>query len=42
MKDDAKEAETVADAEGRAYAAPVLEKGLDILETLCRSEHALS
>lgn len=42
MKDDAKETATVAEAEGRAYAAPALEKGLDILETLCRSEQPLS
>lgn len=42
MKDDPKEAATVAEAEGRAYAAPALEKGLDILETLCRSEQPLS
>jgi len=42
MKDDPNEAATVAEAEGRAYAAPALEKGLDILETLCRSEQPLS
>jgi DNA-binding IclR family transcriptional regulator len=42
MKDDANETATVAEAEGRAYSAPALEKGLDILETLCRSEHPLS
>jgi DNA-binding IclR family transcriptional regulator len=42
MKDDANETTTVAEAEGRAYSAPALEKGLDILETLCRSEHPLS
>lgn len=42
MKDDAKETATVAEAEGRAYSAPALEKGLDILELLCRSEHPLS
>jgi DNA-binding IclR family transcriptional regulator len=42
MKDDANEAATVAEAEGRSYAAPALEKGLDILETLCRSEQPLS
>jgi DNA-binding IclR family transcriptional regulator len=42
MKDDASESVTVAEAEGRSYAAPALEKGLDILETLCRSEHPLS
>jgi DNA-binding IclR family transcriptional regulator len=42
MKDDSKEAATVAEAEGRSYSAPALEKGLDILETLCRSERPLS
>jgi len=42
MKEDANESATVAEAEGRAYSAPALEKGLDILETLCRSEHPLS
>jgi DNA-binding IclR family transcriptional regulator len=31
-----------AEPEGRAYAAPALEKGLDILEMLCRSEQPLS
>jgi DNA-binding IclR family transcriptional regulator len=42
LKDDANENATVAEAEGRAYAAPALEKGLDILEALCRSEHPMS
>jgi DNA-binding IclR family transcriptional regulator len=42
MKDDVNEATTVAEAEGRSYSAPALEKGLDILETLCRSEQPLS
>ena len=42
MKDDANETATVAEVEGRAYAAPALEKGLDILETLCRSEQPMS
>lgn len=42
MKDDLKEAKTVADAESRSYSAPALEKGLDILETLCRSDKPLS
>jgi len=41
MKDDAGEAATV-DAESRMYAAPALEKGLDILEVLCRSERPLT
>lgn len=30
------------DPQGRSYPAPALEKGLDILEMLCRSEHPLS
>jgi DNA-binding IclR family transcriptional regulator len=42
MKEDQKERTIVADAESRSYSAPALEKGLDILEALCRSEHALS
>ena len=42
MKDDKNEAATVAEAEGRLYSAPALEKGLDILEVLCRSEQPLS
>ena len=42
MKDDISEAATVAEAESRMYAAPALEKGLDILETLCRSERPLT
>jgi DNA-binding IclR family transcriptional regulator len=42
MKDDPNEAKTVAEAEGRSYSAPALEKGLDILETLCRSDKPLS
>ena len=42
VKDDLKEAKTVADAESRSYSAPALEKGLDILETLCRSDKPLS
>lgn len=42
MKDDATETATVAEAEGRSYAAPALEKGLDILEMLCHSELPLS
>ena len=42
MKDDEIEVATVAEAEGRSYAAPALEKGLDILEALCRSEQPLS
>jgi len=42
MKDDSKEVATVAEAEGRSYSAPALDKGLDILEALCRSEQPLS
>jgi DNA-binding IclR family transcriptional regulator len=42
MKDDAIETATLAEAEGRSYSAPALEKGLDILEMLCRSEQPLS
>lgn len=42
MKDDVNEASTVAEAESRSYSAPALEKGLDILETLCHSEQPLS
>jgi DNA-binding IclR family transcriptional regulator len=42
MKDDVNEATTVAEAESRSYSAPALEKGLDILETLCHSEQPLS
>ncbi len=42
MKDDVSEAATVAETESRLYAAPALEKGLDILEVLCRSERPLS
>jgi DNA-binding IclR family transcriptional regulator len=42
MKDNLKETTTVAEAEARSYSAPALEKGLDILETLCRSEQPLS
>jgi DNA-binding IclR family transcriptional regulator len=42
MKDDVNEVATVAEAEGRLYAAPALEKGLDILEALCRSEQPLT
>lgn len=42
MKDDLNEMTTVAEAEGRSYSAPALEKGLDILEMLCRSDRPLS
>lgn len=33
---------SLGEAERRTYAAPALEKGLDILEVLCRSERPLS
>lgn len=42
MRNDVNEAGTVAEAESRSYSAPALEKGLDILETLCHSEQPLS
>jgi len=42
MKDDGSESATVAETEARLYAAPALEKGLDILEALCRSERPLT
>lgn len=42
MKEDAKDTGTAAEPEGRSYAAPALEKGLDILEALCHSEQPLS
>lgn len=42
MKDDIHEKATLAEAESRSYAAPALEKGLDILELLCQSEHPLT
>lgn len=34
--------QAVEPADSRAYSAPALEKGLDILEALCRSEHPMS
>ncbi len=42
MKDSVNEAIEVAETESRSYSAPALEKGLDILEMLCRSDSALS
>jgi DNA-binding IclR family transcriptional regulator len=42
VKNDEGEKASVAETEGRAYAAPALEKGLDILEALCHSEAPLS
>lgn len=41
MKEDLNEAAQVLDTERRSYAAPALEKGLDILEMLCQSDHPL-
>jgi len=42
MKEAATEIADTPDAERRTYSAPALEKGLDILEMLCRSEQPLS
>lgn len=42
MKTVKSEPESAPDAERRAYSAPALEKGLDILEMLCRSEQPLT
>ncbi len=42
MKESKTEVDTVVEAEGRSYAAPALEKGLDILEALCHSAEPLS
>jgi len=42
MNEDLKLAKRPTDPEGPVYAAPALEKGLDILELLCRSDVALS
>ena len=33
---------SLVDTDRKTYAAPALEKGLDILEMLCRSDHPLS
>lgn len=41
MKEDSAETASVAETERRVYSAPALEKGLDILEMLCRSDHPL-
>jgi DNA-binding IclR family transcriptional regulator len=38
MKDDVTEVTKAGEAEGRAYSAPALEKGLDILEMLCQAD----
>jgi DNA-binding IclR family transcriptional regulator len=37
-----KDSENQPENERRSYSAPALEKGLDILEMLCRSDHPLS
>jgi len=42
MNNTPNEAKQIEDADKRSYSAPALEKGLDILEMLCRSEQALS
>lgn len=42
MNEDPSERNTVADADSRSYSAPALEKGLDIIEMLCRSERPMS
>ncbi len=42
MVDDTRPTSKVADPDGPTYSAPALEKGLDILELLCRSETPLS
>jgi DNA-binding IclR family transcriptional regulator len=42
MKLDVDEATSVAETDKRAYKAPALEKGLDIIEMLCASNHPLS
>jgi len=41
MKDDVIGTEKSPESEGRSYSAPALEKGLDILEMLCRTETPL-
>jgi DNA-binding IclR family transcriptional regulator len=42
MKENPRETATVADVESRSYSAPALEKGLDILEMLARSDRPLT
>jgi DNA-binding IclR family transcriptional regulator len=37
-----KDSESQPETERRSYSAPALEKGLDIIEMLCRSDHPLS
>lgn len=42
MNDRGNRTKKAVEAEGPSYSAPALEKGLDILEMLCRSERPLS
>jgi len=42
MKDNAQETSQIVEAERKSYSAPALEKGLDILEMLCESDHPIS
>ncbi len=42
MNNPPNEVEQIEEADKRSYSAPALEKGLDILEMLCRCEQALS
>ncbi len=42
MSNTPNEVKPIEDAAKRSYAAPALEKGLDILEMLCQSDRALS
>lgn len=42
MVDKSNASENTVESERRTYSAPALEKGLDILEMLCRSEGSLS
>ena len=42
MMEKLKATDSAAEGERRIYSAPALEKGLDILEMLCRSEGPLS
>ena len=42
MKNSTNEMTTIGQTDARSYSAPALEKGLDILETLCQAAHPLS
>lgn len=42
MKEKPKEESTTVEGESRLYAAPALDKGLDILEALCHSQFPMS